>query len=97
MRWLIIFGASSFGGIFGILLILWAIDGFHGLGLDSAGTVAVVIGVLCTCALGVVLMALIFYSERTNADVAAYRATVNWVGRATKELSGDQKQNDGRS
>lgn len=94
MRWLITFGASSFVGVFGVLLILWAIDGFHGLGLDTAGTIAVVIGVLFTIALGVALMALIFYSERSNADMDAYRAAVTNSGRPADNALVDQGQSD---
>lgn len=94
MRWLIAFGASSFGAVFAILLILWAIDGFHGLGIDTAGTVAVIFGALFTSALGVALMALIFYSDRTNADLNAYRATVRQPGHETENAAVDQGPNN---
>ncbi|MEI9988093.1 MAG: hypothetical protein WDN69_36310 [Aliidongia sp.] len=70
------FGAASVGGIVVALCIVWAFNGFHGLGLDTAGTVALILGVTLTSALGVVLMGLIFYSDRSSADEAAYHATV---------------------
>ena len=84
MRWLIGFGASSLGAVGAVLLILWAIDGFRGLGLDTAGTIAVVIGVTFSCGLGVALMSLIFYSERSNTDVDVYRVAINDPGGATE-------------
>ena len=93
MRWLITFGAASFGTVFIILLILWAMAGFDGLGLDTAGTVAIVFGALFTSALGVALMALIFYSDRSNADLDAYRATVIQPGHEAEDVQVHQGQN----
>ena len=74
MRWMLGFVAMAMGGIALILFVLWASNGFRGLGLDTAGTLAIVGGVFATSALGVGLMALVFYSDRSNKDEEVYRA-----------------------
>jgi len=55
------------------LLLFWAFGGFRSMGLTAAGAVALIIGILLTCALAIGLMALIFYSDVSNADEEAYR------------------------
>jgi hypothetical protein len=77
---MIFFGVASLGGIAAVLLALWGMNGFRDLGLGTAGTVAVVLGILATSALGVALMALIFYSDRSNADEEVSRAAANGPG-----------------
>jgi hypothetical protein len=67
------------------------INGFRGLGLDTAGTVALVLGMLFTSALGAALMALVFYSDRSNADEGAYRAADG----AGEGPSADRRTGDG--
>lgn len=74
MRWFFLFVAMALGGIALVLLVLWAVNGFNGLGLDTAGTVALVFGILVTSLLGVGLMALVFYSDRSNTDEEVYHA-----------------------
>jgi hypothetical protein len=74
-RWTISFAITSIAGIAVVLFAVWAMDGFENLGLDTAGTVAVIAGILFTSGLGVALMALIFYSDRSNVDEEAYRRT----------------------
>jgi apolipoprotein N-acyltransferase len=54
------------------LLIFWAFGGFHSMGLTIAGAIALILGILGTCALAIGLMALIFYSDISNADEDAY-------------------------
>ena len=54
------------------LLIFWAFGGFSSMGLTIAGAVALILGILGTCALAIGLMALIFYSDIGNADEEAY-------------------------
>lgn len=76
-RWAIIFATASAGTVTAVLMMLWGLNGFHGLGLDTAGTIAVVLGATVTSAFGVGLMGLIFYSDRSKADEEAYRATVS--------------------
>ena len=76
MRSMISFGVPSLAGIAVVLFVLWAANGFHGPGIGTAGTVALVLGILVTSGLGVGLMALVFYSDRSHADDDAYRAGV---------------------
>jgi uncharacterized membrane-anchored protein len=54
-----------------VLAVNWALTGFHGLGLHPATAIALVLGTIATTALGVVLMGLMFYSERTQNDEEA--------------------------
>jgi HD-like signal output (HDOD) protein len=42
------------------------------MGLTIAGAIALILGILGTCALAIGLMALIFYSDISNADEDAY-------------------------
>jgi hypothetical protein len=83
-QWIIYFIATTLGGIAAVLLLLWALNDFHGLGLDAAGTVALMLGITLTSALGVGLMALVFYSDRSNADEDAHSTAVSSSDRETK-------------
>jgi len=74
MRWVVSFVVASVGGLAVLLLVLWALNGFHVLDLGLAGTIALALGVLFTGGLGVALMALIFYSDRSHADEDAHTA-----------------------
>jgi hypothetical protein len=80
MRWVIFFAVMALGGIAIVLLALWVFSGFRDLGLDAAGTVAIVFGILVTSLLGVGLMALIFYSDRSDRDDEVYH-----VGRTSPD------------
>lgn len=68
MRWLAIFGGSSVAMVAAVFGIIWAFEGFDGLGLSTHGMIALVVGVVFTTALGVVLMALVFHSDRSGRD-----------------------------
>jgi hypothetical protein len=92
MRWMISFVAASVGGIAVVLLAVWGMNGFDSLGLDTAGTVAIVLGIVVTSALGVGLMALIFYSDRSDADEEAYRHAADGAG---ESRSADRRNVDG--
>ncbi|HUI18923.1 MAG TPA: hypothetical protein VL244_14735 [Alphaproteobacteria bacterium] len=67
-RWLITFLLACVLSIAFVLAVLWAFNGFQGLGIGVWGTVALVGGVVCTTALGVGLMALVFASDRSDRD-----------------------------
>jgi Kef-type K+ transport system membrane component KefB len=54
-----------------VLAVNWVLSGFHGLGLHPATALALVLGTVATTALCVVLMGLMFYSERTQDDEEA--------------------------
>lgn len=64
MRWIVWFSAGCIGATVAVLALIWAFGGFAGLGLDTAGALALSLGITFTVALAVGLMALIFYSER---------------------------------
>jgi hypothetical protein len=51
-----------------VYLALWASNGFHGIGLGVQAMIALTLGTVITAALGVVLMALVFYSDRSGQD-----------------------------
>jgi hypothetical protein len=91
MRGVISFGVASLGVIAIALLAFWAMGGFRGLGLDTAGSVALALGVLFTSALAAALMALVFYSDRSNTDEDAYRAADG----ADDSQPTDRRENDG--
>ena len=63
---------SCVGMVVLVLAVNWALSGFHSLGLHPATTIALVLGTIATTALCVVLMGLMFYSERTQDDEEAY-------------------------
>jgi hypothetical protein len=91
MRRIVSFGVGALSVIAIALLAFWAMGGFRGLGLDTAGAVALVLGILFTSALGAGLMALVFYSDGNNADEDAYRAADG----AHDSHSTDRRENDG--
>ena len=63
MRWVFKFSAGCVGAMVVVLGLIWAFGGFDNLGLDTSGVIALSLGILFTVALGVGLMAAIFYSE----------------------------------
>lgn len=67
-RWIAIFAGSCVGLLAFVYLALWAFNGFHGLGLDWVGTIALTLGTIVSAGLGVGLMALVFYSDRSQRD-----------------------------
>ncbi|MDB5405695.1 MAG: hypothetical protein JWL84_607 [Rhodospirillales bacterium] len=67
-RWVWSFTLSCVGLLVFVYLALWAFNGFHGLGLDLTGIIALTAGTIVTAGLGVGLMALVFYSDRSGQD-----------------------------
>ncbi len=67
-RWLITFTLACLLAVAGVLLALWAMNGFSGLGIGLWGTMALAGGIAATVALGVGLMALVFASDRSGTD-----------------------------
>jgi hypothetical protein len=67
------FAALVWAGIAVCLLAFWAFGGFRHMGLSIAGAIALILGILATCGLAIGLMALVFYSDTSNADEQAYR------------------------
>ncbi|HMA14162.1 MAG TPA: hypothetical protein VKP12_05215 [Kiloniellaceae bacterium] len=68
IRWVVWYVIGCAGLIGGALLVLWAVSGFAELGIGGHGLVALILGILFTTALGIGLMALSFYSDRSGAD-----------------------------
>lgn len=69
--------ALAMAGLLAFVLgVLWAANDFDGLGLSAAGLVGWILGSLGTAALGIVLMGLVFLSDRSGADQSAHAATL---------------------
>ena len=68
------FFAVCLGAIAAVLVVVWLAGGFQKTTLDANVTLALVLGILFTCLLGVGLMALIFYSNRSGQDDEAYHS-----------------------
>jgi hypothetical protein len=66
MRWIYKFSAACIGAVIVVLGLVWAFGGFENLGLDASGVIALSLGIIFTVALGVGLMAAVFYSERSE-------------------------------
>jgi hypothetical protein len=75
-RWIIIFSLASVGAVVAVLLLLWAWSGFGDIGVTGSALVALIIGVIFTTGLGVALMALVFYSARSEVDEDVYQANL---------------------
>jgi hypothetical protein len=71
--WSVILAASCGGMAVVVLLVLWAMTGFHGLGIDPVPGVALVLGSIGATALCVCLMGLLFYSDTSGRDEAISR------------------------
>jgi hypothetical protein len=67
-RWLVAFIGSCIGLLAFVYLALWVFNGFRGVGLDWTGTIALTLGTIVAAGLGVALMGLIFYSDRSERD-----------------------------
>ena len=63
MQWVARFAIACFAAIVVGLGLFWLFGGFESLGLDTSGVIALTLGIIFTAALGVGLMAAIFYSE----------------------------------
>jgi len=74
-HWILYFvvGAVALMGF--VLLVLWASTGFQRLGIGTVGLVALIIGSVLTAALGIALMGLVFYSDRSGADELVHRTS----------------------
>ena len=73
-RWLVTFAAFNAALLGVVLAMLWAVGSFEDSGLSTQGWIAMFLGIALTSALGVALMALVFYSARRDYDGDADRA-----------------------
>jgi hypothetical protein len=85
MRWLIIYSTVTLAGIMAAMALFWAFGGFDQLGLSFSGVVALCVGILFTSLLGVGLMALVFYSNRSNVDEEVYHPKLGNPDRPDEE------------
>jgi len=67
--WIARFAVFGVAAVAVIVAAAWA--ALRAFGLDTAGTVAAVLGVLFTALVGFGLMGLVFYSDRSGRDEAA--------------------------
>jgi hypothetical protein len=66
--WIIRFPVTALAGVAAIVALCWIVFGFGSLGLDATATFAAVVGITLTVGLGIGLMTLIFYSDRSGRD-----------------------------
>jgi hypothetical protein len=71
LPWIIHFSVISICAAIAILMTFWVVVGFGSLGLDEFGIGALILGVAFTVGLGIGLMALTFYSDRSGQDDSA--------------------------
>lgn len=73
IRWAVLFVVLCTALLGGTLLVIWAASGFGDLGVSGHGLVALMLGIVLTSVLGIVLMALSFYSDRNGNDRSGAR------------------------
>ena len=71
--WAIILAASCVAMAVVVVLVLWVMSGFHGLGIAPVPGVALILGSVGATAVGVCLMGLVFYSDSSGKDEAINR------------------------
>jgi hypothetical protein len=69
--WTTRFVAGSLGGAVVLILLFLGLFGFRQLGLSLNGAIALTLGIVLTVGLGVGLMGLVFYSDRSGRDDVA--------------------------
>lgn len=71
MRWVVTFAAICVAAVAAVLAGLWLAGGAEELDLGLHGFLALGLGIVFTAGLGIGLMALVFYSNRSGRDDAA--------------------------
>lgn len=66
--WVFRFSIICLGALAALIALCWIVFGFGSLNLDPTATFAAVLGIGFTVLLGVGLMALVFYSDRSGQD-----------------------------
>jgi len=80
MRWILLFSACCVGLLAFIALVLWGVNGWTAPTLSVHGWIALVLGTLISSGLAILLMALVFHSDRSGTD-----ADVSSTGRNPRE------------
>ena len=73
MRWIVQFSLVCVVGLGLVLVGAWAFEGFATFGLHGGAAIALISGVVFSCAMGVFLMALMFHSQRSGRDDKVHR------------------------
>jgi hypothetical protein len=68
MKWILSYSLACSGAIGAVLALAWVFGGFDTEGVSKNGVVAMVLGTIFTVLVGVGLMALIVYSNRSGLD-----------------------------
>jgi preprotein translocase subunit SecF len=74
MKWVLNYSLICIGAIVGVLVFVWALNGFDLAGISTAGLIAVILGTTFTVLVAVGLMGLVFYSNRSGQDDRANRS-----------------------
>ena len=77
MKRALLFVSVCLAGIAAVLVVAWLSGGFERVGLDANIVVALLLGIGFSSLLGVGLMALIFYSDRSGQDAEAHRVSLD--------------------
>ena len=73
-RFLAITTGAMAGLLAFVLFVLWASNDYDGLGISAAGLIGWILGSIFTAAVGIVLMGLVFLSDRTGQDAEVHEA-----------------------
>jgi hypothetical protein len=76
-KWLLTYVIACVACAAGVLFVVWAMNDFGDLGLNVAGTMALIFGITVTVALGIALMALVFASDRSEKDAEVGRSLLD--------------------
>jgi hypothetical protein len=68
MPWAVKFSLLCVAAITGVGLMSWALTGFSTFGLDAGDFEFLALGSIFTCLVGIGLMAVVFYSDRSGMD-----------------------------
>ena len=75
-RWIALFCGACVGAVATVLLLIWAMNGFvslRSIGLSGNVLIALILGIVLSTGLGVGLMGLVFYSDRSARDELVYK------------------------
>ncbi len=72
MKRILLFSGLCVAGIAAALVVAWLAGGFARIGLDGNIVLALMLGIFFSSLLGIGLMALIFYSDRSGQDAEAH-------------------------
>jgi hypothetical protein len=71
-RWILWFSLASVAGVAVLLVMFWLLGGFADLAISGHGVAALIGTVVLVLVVGVGLMALVFYSNRSGRDAAVH-------------------------